>query len=112
MRLIMSAQDARGPMSMAPSLVTPEARQPVDLAPEAGDGLVDDLLDRLQLVDQPGRFAGGARSVVDVAVDVEHVDQAAARQALARALGNLDRIGRAQAARAGAWRVVGHDGAA
>src|SRR5690349_20064338 len=67
------------PSSIATASVPPQCRQPVDLAPEAGDGLVDDLLHRLQLVDQPGALAGRARGVLDVAVNVEHIDQAAAR---------------------------------
>ena len=58
-------------------------------------------------MDQAGGFAGGARGVVDVAVDVEHVERAVARQALAFSFGDLDGIGGAQPTRAGARRIVG-----
>src|SRR5471030_224193 len=83
--------------------------QPVDLAPETLDRVVDDLAHRLDLVDQAGAFAGGARSVLDIAVDVQRVDQVAARQPLALALAHVDGIGRAQTARAGPRRIVSHD---
>ena len=88
------------------ALSAPQPRQPIDLAPEARDRLVDDLLHRLDLVDQARAFAGRARGVVDVALDIEHVERGVARQALALAFVHLHGIGRAQAARAGARRAV------